>query len=158
MKTGSKIMIALVSFGWLCVAFFLVLFLCREMDWALATGEWFTNAWNTIFQSDHGVAGFYNRLGDLLFWFSVGYAVFTMVFVICCVKINSDDGDTEEETEKEETEVKKVEKKEAKAKKSKKLSLKKSAEKVETTVEATEKLVDSHQKSINDFLNTLKNK
>lgn len=157
MKTGSKIMITLVSFGWLCTAFFLVLFLCHEMEWAIVTGEWITDSWNAIFQSEHSLEGFFNRLGDLLFWFGIGYAIFTMVFVVCCVKINSPDEDDEDEEEEEETTMKKVEKKEKAEKKSKrKFSLKKSAETMKEAAETTEKIADSSSKAIDSFLSNLR--
>lgn len=156
MKTGSKIMITLVSFGWLCAAFFLVLFLCHEMEWAIVTGEWITDSWNVVFQSGHSLEGFFNRLGDLLFWFGIGYAIFTMVFVVCCVKINSPEEDDEDE-EEEETTMKKVEKKEKAEKKSKrKFSLKKSAETVKEAAETTEKIADSSSKAIDSFLSNLR--
>lgn len=166
MKTSSKIWVALVSFIWAILAFFLVLLLCREMDWAIIVGEWITNTWNGVFGSSHTVAGFFSRLEDVLFYFGCAYSVLTIIFIICCVKVNSE-ADEEKiarkeakknQKKKEEAEMKKkIVEGEAKVEKKKKhFSLRKAASEVKDVAEATETAAASSEKTVSDFLERLR--
>ena len=162
MKTSSKIWVAIISFVWAFLVFCLVLVLCREMDWAIALGEWCTNVWNSVFGSNHTLNGFFARLEDILFLAAIAHAVITVIVIICCVKVNSPDEEEAIEVREKAKKIKKakeaeVMKKEANAEKGKKklLKVKKAAKEVKEAAEVVEEAA-AKTNEIDNFLARLR--
>lgn len=168
MKIASKIVLVLLSILWAAGLFFLIVYLSRETNWAYTVGEWVTNCWNNVFGTSKSTAGFFNKLGDVLVFYGIVLSIFTLGFVILCVKITDADSDEEmlANTQKsrkvikqEETEMKKKKVEQPVEKKEKKSIFKKTkevAKKTEEAADAAEVLAKETTASADDFLAKLR--
>lgn len=163
MKIMSKIFLVLLSVIWAAGLFFLVVYLCRELDWAIAIGQWVTDCWNNVFGTEKTVEGFFNQLSGVLVFGGIILSFITLVFVIVCVKINNEDDEEVEAERESKKRITKEEKKglkeeDSKMKKEKKLfgKSKKAKETTEKAVEANKEVVKEAAKETDDFLSKLR--
>ena len=150
MKTLVKILLGLVIACWTFISVFFVIYLCREMDWAIAFANWLCG----IFGKPGKGEIFLTWLGGFILWFSIGLAVFTLILIVLSVTLFLREQEEKEDANRMKLKEKKASKKAVAAKKEKAPKAKKAKEVAEPVKEV--KASETKSAKVDSFLKSIK--